>query len=163
MKAEVGIGSKIIVFTQFIRQAEELYKVLKEELGPIVALITSKTSDRDSIFKAFARGGVYKVIVATTVLDEGIDVPDADVAIILSGTGSQRQMIQRVGRVVRASDGKVEARVYEVITRNTIEEALSEERHVKGEVLEVECRRYLADEVRRLISHVISSTRLFSQ
>ncbi len=55
MKAEVGIGSKIIVFTQFIRQAEELYKVLKEELGPIVALITSKTSDRDSIFKAFAR------------------------------------------------------------------------------------------------------------
>nr|WP_281041837.1 helicase-related protein [Vulcanisaeta distributa] len=162
VKAEVGIGSKIIVFTQFIRQAEELYKVLKEELGPIVALITSKTSDRDSIFKAFARG-VYKVIVATTVLDEGIDVPDADVAIILSGTGSQRQMIQRVGRVVRASDGKVEARVYEVITRNTIEEALSEERHVKGEVLEVECRRYLADEVRRLISHVISSTRLFSQ
>jgi len=160
VKAEVGIGSKIIVFTQFIRQAEELYKVLKEELGPIITLITSKTSDRDSIFKAFARGA-YKVIVATTVLDEGIDVPDADVAIILSGTGSRRQMIQRIGRVVRASDDKVEARIYEVVARNTIEEALSEERHVKGEVLEIECRRYLADEIRRLINHVISSTSLF--
>ncbi|WP_243675107.1 helicase-related protein [Vulcanisaeta distributa] len=74
-------------------------------------MITSKTSDRDSIFRAFARG-TYKVIVTTTVLDEGIDVPDADVAIILSGgTGSQRQMIQRVGRVVRASDDKVEASI----------------------------------------------------
>ncbi len=160
VKAEVGIGSKIIVFTQFIKQAEELYKILKSELGPIVALITSKTGDRDSIFRAFAKG-VYKVIVTTTVLDEGIDVPDADVAVIVSGTGSQRQMIQRVGRVVRATNGKVEARVYEIIARNTIEEALSEERHVKGEVLEVECRRYLASEVNRLISHVVSSTSLF--
>lgn len=160
VKSEVNIGSKVIVFTQFIKQAEELYKVLRDELGSIVALITSKTGDRDSIFRAFARG-VYKVIVTTTVLDEGIDVPDADVAIIMSGTGSQRQMIQRVGRVVRATNGKVEARVYEIVTRNTIEEALSEERHVKGEVLEVECRRYLAGELQRLINHIMSTTSLF--
>jgi superfamily II DNA or RNA helicase len=95
------------------------------------------------------------------VLDKGIDVPDADVAIIMSGTGSQRQMIQRVGRVVRATNGKVEARVYEIVTRNTIEEVLSEERHVKGEVLEVECRRYLAGELQRLINHIMSTTSLF--
>ncbi len=160
VKAEAGIGSKIIVFTQFIKQAEEVYKVLKDELGSIVTLITSKTGDRDSIFRAFARG-TYRVIVTTTVLDEGVDVPDADVAVILSGTGSQRQMIQRVGRVVRASNGKVEARVYEIVTRNTIEEALSEGRHVKGEVLEIECKRYLANEIKRLINHVIGSTQLF--
>ncbi|WP_069807614.1 DEAD/DEAH box helicase [Vulcanisaeta thermophila] len=160
VKMEVRLGSKVLVFTQFIDQAEEIYNKLKDELGPIVALITSKVSDRDSIFRAFAKGSI-KVLVTTTVLDEGIDVPDADVAVVVSGTGSERQMIQRVGRVVRRSEGKVEARVYEIVTRNTIEQALSEERHVKGEVEEVECKSYLANQLGRLLNHVMSSTSLF--
>ncbi|MEM3619204.1 MAG: helicase-related protein, partial [Candidatus Korarchaeum sp.] len=78
------------------------------------------------IFDRFRRGEV-NVIVTTRVLDEGIDVPDADVAIIVSGSGSRRQMAQRVGRVVRGAPGKV-ADVYEIVTRGTVEERLSRAR-----------------------------------
>ncbi len=153
VRKEVEAGGKILVFTQFIKQAEEVYEELKRELGSCVVLITSKSRDRDLALSAFARG-VYRIIVTTTVLDEGVDVPDADVAVILSGTGSKRQMVQRVGRVVRASEGKKEARVYEVIARGTIEEVLSEERHFRGYIAEVECKKVLAKDLERVLSKI---------
>ena len=152
-KLEHSLGSKVIVFTQYIEQAEEIYEELRKELGAKVALITSKTSNRDEIFEKFKLGNV-KVLVTTTVLDEGIDVPDADVAIVVSGTGSPRQMIQRVGRVVRQTEGKVEARVYEIIAKNTIEEALSNERHPDDEVYEKECRKYDEKDLSLLLNRV---------
>ena len=47
------------------------------------------------------REGRYNVIVTSKVLDEGVDVPDAELGIILSGTGSSREFIQRLGRLLR--------------------------------------------------------------
>ncbi|WP_229657663.1 DEAD/DEAH box helicase [Thermocladium modestius] len=150
-KAERDAGSKIIIFTQYIDQAREIYEALAMNDAE---LITSKARGREEAFKRFSEGRT-RVLITTTVLDEGVDVPDADVAIIASGTGSPRQMIQRVGRVVRASPGKREARIYEVISKGTIEEALSEMRH-DNEIHESECRKYLGTEVERLIRHVNS-------
>ncbi len=149
---EYELGSKILIFTQYIQQAEEIYKKLKDSVRN-VALVTGSTKDRDTIFRNFSKG-LIRIIVTTTVLDEGIDVPDADVAIIVSGTGSQRQMIQRVGRVVRATPGKREARVYEIVTRRTIEEALSENRHPKEEIEEIECKKILEKDLERLLLKV---------
>ncbi len=115
-------GRKILIFTEYVDQAEEIYRRAREE-GYRVELLIGRTTNRAEIFDRFRRGDV-DIIVTTRVLDEGIDVPDADVAIIVSGSGSRRQMAQRVGRVVRGAPGKV-ADVYEIVTKGTIEERLS--------------------------------------
>lgn len=118
-------GRKVLVFTEYVDQAEEIYRELRGK-GYRVELMIGKTSNRSEIFEKFRRGEI-NIIVTTRVLDEGIDVPDADVAVIVSGSGSRRQMAQRVGRIVRGAPGKV-ADVYEIITRGTVEEKLSKVR-----------------------------------
>ncbi len=155
---EHELGSKILVFTQYIQQAEEIFSRLRESMRD-VALITSETQDRDAIFREFSRGSI-RVLVTTTVLDEGIDVPDADVAIIASGTGSRRQMIQRIGRVIRWQANKRESRVYEIVAKNTIEDALSRSRHPEQEIEEIECRSIssaMLDKLLRLVRQRLSS------
>lgn len=118
-------GRKVLIFTEYVDQAEEIYAELRRR-GYRTELMIGKTSNRAEIFDMFRRGEL-NVIVTTRVLDEGIDVPDADVAVIVSGSGSRRQMAQRIGRVVRGAPGKV-ADVYEIVTRGTIEERLSRTR-----------------------------------
>ncbi len=61
------------------------------------------------------------------VLNEGIDVPDADVAIIVAGTHGEREHVQRVGRLLRPSPGK-RAVVYELVTMATGEARRARER-----------------------------------
>lgn len=151
VKREASLGHKVLVFTQFLEQAKAIY----DELHDLVRaeLITSEERDRDAAFSRFL-SGVSRVVVTTTVLDEGVDVPDADVAVIVSGSGSKRQMLQRVGRVVRKAPGKTRARVYEIVARGTIEEALSESRHVDDVIEEVICRRLTESSLRDLLSSI---------
>jgi len=119
---ELERGSKILVFTQYIDQAEALGK----ELGaPVVTGETDKKV-RDRSFQLF-RDGVERVLVLTTVGDEGIDIPDANVGIIVAGTGSRRQFIQRLGRLLRPREGK-QAVLYEIVARGTPEELESRRR-----------------------------------
>ena len=59
-------------------------------------------------------------MVTSKVLDEGIDVPEANIGIIASGTGSKRAYIQRLGRILRKKEGK-EAILYEIIAEETTE------------------------------------------
>ena len=61
------------------------------------------------------RSGEAPVLVSSQVLDEGLDVPEADIAIVVGGTASQRRHVQRIGRVLRPRPGK-RARVYELAT-----------------------------------------------
>jgi len=70
------------------------------------------------------------MIVTSKVLDEGVDVPEASQAIILSGTGSSREFIQRLGRVLRKREGK-RARLTEIVTRDTTEARMSHRRKRK--------------------------------
>jgi superfamily II DNA or RNA helicase len=77
---------------------------------------------------------VYRVIVTSKVLNEGVDVPEAKVAIVLGGGSSQREYIQRLGRILRQHEQR-EALLYEVLVRNTIEETQVQRRHVPREEL----------------------------
>ncbi|WP_288006634.1 DEAD/DEAH box helicase [Thermofilum sp.] len=107
-------NGKIIIFTQYLQTANELFEVLRQK-GYKAELITGETPEakRENSFRNFVDGR-SNIIVTTTVLDEGITVPDADVAVIYEGTGEGRQMIQRIGRVLGYLPGKT-AKIYEII------------------------------------------------
>jgi superfamily II DNA or RNA helicase len=73
------------------------------------------------------RTGDYSVVVTSRVLNEGVDVPEASIAIVLSGTGSGREYVQRLGRILRYREGK-RAVLYEVMAEATSEEQVSRRR-----------------------------------
>ncbi len=66
------------------------------------------------------RAGEITVLVSAQVLDEGLDVPDAEVAIVVGGSSSKRRHVQRIGRVLRPRDGK-RALIYELAVAGTTE------------------------------------------
>lgn len=119
---------RILVFCQYVDQADKAYKAVREVAKGQVALLTGSTNAklRRKYFEEF-KEGKKRILVTTSVLDEGIDVPDAETAIILSGTGTERQMIQRIGRVIRYRPGKV-AKVIEIVAKNTVEERIVDKR-----------------------------------
>ena len=61
------------------------------------------------------------------MLNEGVNVPEANVAVVLSGTSTIREHVQRLGRILRRREGK-HAILYEVISRNTVEDRISRRR-----------------------------------
>ena len=78
-----------------------------------------KRGERAQALSGF-RSGERPVLVSSQVLDEGFDVPEADLAIVVGGTSSARRHAQRIGRVLRQRDGK-RARVYELAVSETTE------------------------------------------
>ena len=73
------------------------------------------------------RDGTVNAVFAVDLFNEGVDVPAANVGLILSGTGSVREHVQRLGRLLR-KHGEKQAILYEVVTRDTGEEYTSERR-----------------------------------
>lgn len=106
---------RTIVFTQDNRTA---YEIARQFLVyPITHEIGRK--ERARVLERFNAGDI-NVIVSAQVLDEGLDVPEAEVAIVVGGTASSRRHVQRIGRVLRPAPGK-RARVYELTVSDTIE------------------------------------------
>ncbi len=94
-------------------------------------------ADRAEYLRRFA-SGYLDVVVAPRVLDEGVDVPEADLAIIVAGSNSRRQMVQRMGRVLRRkADGRM-ARLAVLFLEQTTEDPANGAHEVfLGEVLRV--------------------------
>ncbi len=115
-------GSRTIVFTGTNTMARE---VSLRFLIPCL-LNHSRKKERLEILDGFAKGD-YPAIVANRVLDEGVDIPKAKVAVVLGGRTSASQAIQRLGRVLRRS-GNEKAFLYEVVCQNTKEEERSRKR-----------------------------------
>ncbi len=106
---------KVFIFTEHNKL---VHRISKEFLIPAITYRTSG-KERNEILVRF-KSGIYKAVVTSKVLDEGIDVPDADVGIIISGTGSERAFVQRLGRILRKKKGK-EAVLYELVSADTSE------------------------------------------
>ncbi len=104
-----------------------VYQVSQSFLIPAITHQTA-VKERHDILQKF-RSGEYPTLVASRVLNEGVDVPEASIAIVLSGTGSTREYIQRLGRVLRkGKDPDKLALLYEVIAEDTSEEGTSKRR-----------------------------------
>ncbi|MEM9075082.1 MAG: DEAD/DEAH box helicase family protein [Myxococcota bacterium] len=101
------------------------YEISRRFLVPAITHQT-KVSERSEILERFAEGR-YRAVVTSKVLNEGVDVPDANVAVVVSGSGSVREHVQRLGRVLRKRGDK-RATLYELITAQTGEAYTSERR-----------------------------------
>ena len=107
--------ARVLVFTADNASA---YAIAREHLiMPLTCDIGR--AERDAVLDAFRRGRL-RALVSSRVLNEGLDVPDADVGVVVGGALGEREHVQRVGRLLRPSPGK-RALVYELVTRHTIE------------------------------------------
>jgi len=114
---------KTLIFTRY---NQLVYKISRQFLIPAITYRTPK-DERKEILRKF-KNGEYNAIVTSQVLDEGVDVPDASLGFILSGSGSSREYIQRLGRILRKSKGK-HAKLIEIVAKKTVETNLSKRRH----------------------------------
>jgi superfamily II DNA or RNA helicase len=124
-KLETHRNAKTLIFTLY---NDLVYTISRRFLIPAVTYQTPR-QERREILANFGNGK-YKVIVTSQVLDEGVDVPDASVGIVLGGTGSTREYVQRLGRLLRKQEGKT-AKLLEIISKETVEVGISRRRHPK--------------------------------
>ncbi len=115
-------GEKVLIFSE---DTSTSYLISREFLMPCITYLTPGP-ERKKYLDMF-RSGEITAIATSRVLDEGIDVPDASVGIVLSGSGSARQFRQRLGRLLRPSQGK-RSTLYEIVAKGTSEFSTSRRR-----------------------------------
>jgi superfamily II DNA or RNA helicase len=115
-------NDRLIVFTE---DNATVYEIARRFLLPAITHQT-KVRERAQILAGLADGS-YGAVVTSKVLNEGVDVPSANVAVVLSGSGSVREHVQRLGRVLR-KQGDKRALLYELVAAGTSEERTSERR-----------------------------------
>ncbi|WP_316504264.1 DEAD/DEAH box helicase family protein [Nitrosopumilus sp.] len=116
-------NAKTIIFTQ---NNKMVYYLSNKFLIPFITYKTGK-DERHDVLERF-KSGQYNAVVTSKVLDEGIDVPDAELGIIVSGTGSGRELIQRLGRILRPKQDGKKARLIEIVSKQTRETNTSAKR-----------------------------------
>jgi superfamily II DNA or RNA helicase len=115
-------GDRTLLFTQ---DNATVYAVSRRFLVPAITHQT-KVRERSEILARLADGR-YGAVVTSRVLNEGVDIPEANVAIVVSGSGSVREHVQRLGRILRPREGK-RAVLYELVSGGTSEAFTSERR-----------------------------------
>jgi superfamily II DNA or RNA helicase len=118
------LNDRVIIFCEY----NVMVDMLSERL--LIPAITYRTpaAERREILERF-RDGRYTKLVTGRVLNEGVDVPDANVAIVVSGSSASREYIQRLGRILRPK--RKRAMLYELITRGTSESRAARKRRPK--------------------------------
>jgi len=123
--------SKILIFSVYLKHLDTLYKLLYKHFS--VAILTHKIGDRETkkILENFHSGKI-KILLSAFRIEEGLNVPSADIGIIIAGHGIKRQKIQRSGRIRRYFPFKV-AKLYEIVARDTDDERLYKRRMKSGD------------------------------
>ncbi|CAG7844059.1 hypothetical protein USB125703_00280 [Pseudoclavibacter triregionum] len=117
-------GERVLVIGQYLDQIEEL----SAEFG--VPQLTGQTpvAEREELFEAF-RTGAEPILIVSKVANFSVDLPDASVAIQVSGSfGSRQEEAQRLGRLLRPSSSGVSASFYTVVARDTVDQDFAQNR-----------------------------------
>ncbi|MFW6090456.1 MAG: DNA repair helicase XPB [Actinomycetota bacterium] len=117
-------GEQTLVIGQYIDQLDELAGALD---APIITGDTT-VRERQRLFEAF-RSGEITLLVVSKVANFSIDLPEATVAVQVSGTfGSRQEEAQRLGRILRPKAGRRTARFYAVVARDTVDQDYAQHR-----------------------------------
>ena len=135
LKDTVDQSRGTLVFTQTqesARRAQELYTSLGSTASAVFSGMAK--DDRRQGLEDF-RTGASQILAAPRLLDEGIDVPEADLGIIVAANRSQRQMVQRLGRVIRKKDDGRPGRLVVLYSKGTVEDPDVQGEEFLGKVL----------------------------
>lgn len=117
-------ADRVLVFCERIEQAVCMADAIRRRFGNICGIYHSQmTKDARARNLREYRSGQTRVLVCCRSLDEGLDVPEANIGIVLSCTGAKRQRIQRLGRIIRSSPGKDAACLYYIYIRESSDDA----------------------------------------
>lgn len=135
LKETVDGSRGTLVFTQTqdsARRAQELYTSLGSKASAVFSGMAK--DDRRQGMEDF-RTGASQILAAPRLLDEGIDVPEADLGIIVAASRSQRQMVQRLGRVIRKKADGRPGRLVVLYSKGTVEDPDIQGEEFLGKVL----------------------------
>lgn len=128
LRAPLDEARKSIVFTQTKASAHAAGSICNALAVPAAVVMSGMDpASRRAALNMF-RDGAIKVLAAPQVLDEGIDVPAAELAVVVAASRTERQMVQRLGRVIRRKPGNMPGRLVVLYSRNTVEDP-----HLQGE------------------------------
>ena len=111
-------GEQVLLIGLYIDQIKDIASELQ------IPLLTGTTAQRkrDAVYADFKEGRV-KVLAVSKIANFAVDLPDASVAIQISGTfGSRQEEAQRLGRILRPKNGRNQANFYNLVTRDTVEQ-----------------------------------------
>jgi superfamily II DNA or RNA helicase len=113
-------GEKVLVFTESVESAERARRALaKAGVRAMTYHSEMPKRTREAVLGLWGR--VFDVLVAVRCLDEGIDVPECGVGVIVASGKTTRQLVQRLGRVLRPHPGKERAAMYVIVAQGTYE------------------------------------------
>jgi DNA excision repair protein ERCC-3 len=119
-------GDHVLVIGQYLDQIEQMAKAIE---APLIVGKTP-TAERERLYKDFKEGRI-PVLVVSKVGNFAIDLPDANVAVQVSGTfGSRQEEAQRLGRVLRPKRDGQTATFYSLVTRNTRDQEFAANRQL---------------------------------
>ncbi len=115
---------RILIIGQYLDQLDEV----SEHIGAPKLTGQTPVAEREELFAAF-REGQERVLVVSKVANFSVDLPDASVAIQISGSyGSRQEEAQRLGRLLRPSSSGVSASFYTIVTRDTVDQDFAQNR-----------------------------------
>lgn len=123
-------NKKIIIFNQFNEQTNKLYWQLLESGNTCRVVHSSISKEQREQNLIDFKNDKYNVLLTSKVLDEGYNLPKLDLAIIMAGDSSDRQTIQRMGRVLRKKENS-QSQLFQLYCKDTIEESSAVERSKK--------------------------------